>query len=175
LATASPNLPSCLPPPVSERREISLSFGLSVLGCILGLRACGQSAGERKRVCHSLLCCHDFHSRRGSNFFAVFSCERRKERDILAACCHLLVQRFGVCQQLFRCLFLQEKRKRETLSTLALSFPARERERELLSMLALSSLCKGGGTVLFFLPCFFSSFCFVSRLAIELFGIFRLS
>jgi hypothetical protein len=90
---------------IREKRDFA------ILWAVLGLRACGQSAGERKRVCHSLLCCHDFHSRRGSNFFAVFSCERRKERDILAACCHLLVQRFGVCQQLFRCLFLQEKKR----------------------------------------------------------------
>ena len=167
LATASPNLPSCLPQSVSERREISLSFGLSVLGCILGLRACGQSAGDRKRVCHSLLCCHDFPSRRGNNFFAVFSCERRKERDILAG--FILSCKRKRENPCLLYPFLQEK---ERESMLALSFPARERERELLSMPALSSLCKGGGSVFFFLLCFFLSF---SRLAFELFGIFDLA
>ncbi len=64
------------------------------------------------------------------------------------------------------------ERERDPLSRLAASFSARVRERELLSMPALSSLCKGGGSVFFFLLCFFLSFL---RLAFEWFGIFDLA
>jgi len=62
--------------------------------------------------------------------------------------------------------FPERERERELLSMLALSFPARA--REVLSTRALSSLCKGGGSVFFFLLCFFC-------LTFELFGIFDLA
>jgi len=140
LATASPNLPSCLPPPVSERREISLSFGLSLV-CALAdnlqerekeyaIRSCAVMtftpeegatfslsfpAREEKREISSLLAATCLCKGLGSvnNFFAVFSCKRRKERDAHAgfilsckrkrerAAIHagfiLIVQRGGIC------------------------------------------------------------------------------
>ena len=150
MATASPNLPSCLPPPVSERREISLSFGLSLV-CVLAdnlqerekeyaIRSCAVMtftpeegatfslsfpAREEKREISSLLAATCLCKGLGSvnNFFAVFSCKRRKDRDAIHAGFILIVQR-------------------------------------------------GGGSVFFFLLCFFLSF---SRLAFELFGIFDLA
>ena len=167
MATASPNLPSCLPPPVSERREISLSFGLSLV-CVLAdnlqegekeyaIRSCAVMtftpeegatfslsfpAREEKREISSLLAATCLCKGLGSvnNFFAVFSCKRRKERDAIHA---------G--------FILSCKRKRE---------------RAAIHAGFILIVQRGGGSVFFFLLCFFLSF---SRLAFEMIGIFDLA
>ena len=79
MATASPNLPSCLPPPVSERREISLSFGLS-LGCALADNLQEREKEYAVRSCAVMT----FTPEEGTTFSLSFPA-REEKREILSS------------------------------------------------------------------------------------------
>ena len=92
MATASPNLPSCLPPPVSERREISLSFGLS-LSCALADNLQEREKEYAIRSCALMT----FTPEEGTTFSLSFPAreEKREISSLLAATC--LCKGGGVC------------------------------------------------------------------------------